>query len=167
MYFTNRETPYRFLGNLHTFSLFHLVGAIMDIGSLTQLVRTNRGLSDVDKKKFQCVYELCDIDQKGFLSREDLKTAVVMLFGYKPSKSETDALMGPAQETNSPGLSVEMFVSLMGRKLSSEDQYLKTRHIFNALDVHCRGFLKLEDYIGAFGKVAPLLPQRTVLEAFS
>uniref|UniRef100_A0A3P8YPD2 EF-hand domain-containing protein n=1 Tax=Esox lucius TaxID=8010 RepID=A0A3P8YPD2_ESOLU len=138
----------------------------MEMCLLTQFGRTNREISDIDKKKFKLVFELCDIDKKGFLNREDLKIAVVMLFGYKPSKSETDMLMDQAQETDSPGVSVEMFVSLMGRKLSSEDQYLKTRQIFNAFDVHCRGFLKLEDYRRAFSKVAPLLPQRTVLEAF-
>lgn len=32
------------------------------------------------------VFQLCDVDKKGYLSGEDMKLAVVMLFGYKPSK---------------------------------------------------------------------------------
>lgn len=32
------------------------------------------------------VFVQCDAEKKGFLSRADLKIAVVMLFGYKPSK---------------------------------------------------------------------------------
>lgn len=38
--------------------------------------------------EFSCpqVFRLCDQEQKGYLNREDLKMAVVMLFGYKPSK---------------------------------------------------------------------------------
>ncbi|MEE6523418.1 hypothetical protein FKM82_022330 [Ascaphus truei] len=32
------------------------------------------------------VFESCDEGSKGYLSREDMKVAVVMLFGYKPSK---------------------------------------------------------------------------------
>uniref|UniRef100_A0A3B1K5A4 EF-hand calcium binding domain 11 n=1 Tax=Astyanax mexicanus TaxID=7994 RepID=A0A3B1K5A4_ASTMX len=89
---------------------------------------------------------------QSYLSREDLKIAVVMLFGYKPSKVV-------------PGVPLERFVSLMGRKLSAEDPYEKTRHVFSAFDVHCRGFLKLEDFKSVFARVAPRLPDRTVLEA--
>uniref|UniRef100_W5LH25 EF-hand calcium binding domain 11 n=1 Tax=Astyanax mexicanus TaxID=7994 RepID=W5LH25_ASTMX len=99
------------------------------------------------------VFEQCDVEKKGYLSREDLKIAVVMLFGYKPSKVV-------------PGVPLERFVSLMGRKLSAEDPYEKTRHVFSAFDVHCRGFLKLEDFKSVFARVAPRLPDRTVLEAF-
>lgn len=32
------------------------------------------------------VFDQCDVEKKGYLSREDVKVAVVMLFGYKPSK---------------------------------------------------------------------------------
>ncbi|CAB1331234.1 unnamed protein product, partial [Coregonus sp. 'balchen'] len=71
------------------------------------------------------VYELCDTDKKGYLNREDLKMA-----------SETNMLMDQAQAKYSPGVCIEMFVSLMERKLSSDDQYQKTRQIFNAFDVN-------------------------------
>ncbi|XP_030644383.1 EF-hand calcium-binding domain-containing protein 11 [Chanos chanos] len=120
----------------------------------------------VDKKRFETVFHRCDLDGKGYLSREDLKVAVVMLFGYKPSKSETDLLMKQSLHVDCPGVPLEQFVSLMGKKLSVEDRYEKMRQIFSAFDVHCRGFLKLDDFKSAFARVAPRLPERTVLEAF-
>ncbi|KAK2878962.1 hypothetical protein Q8A67_019753 [Cirrhinus molitorella] len=89
-----------------------------------------------------------------------------MLFGYKPSKSETDILMENGTIKDCPGVPLERFVSLMGRKMSGGDPYEKTRQIFTAFDVHCRGFLKLDDFKSAFKRVAPRLPERTVLEAF-
>ncbi|XP_024292618.1 EF-hand calcium-binding domain-containing protein 11 isoform X3 [Oncorhynchus tshawytscha] len=104
----------------------------MEMCSLTHFARKQREITDIDKKKFETVYELCDTDKKGYLNREDLKMAVVMLFGYKPSKSETNMLMDQAQAKDSPG----------------------------------HGFLKLEDFRTAFSRVAPRLPERTVLEAF-
>ncbi|XP_062863336.1 EF-hand calcium-binding domain-containing protein 11 [Trichomycterus rosablanca] len=128
--------------------------------------KSNREMTDGDRKKFVSVFEQCDVENKGYLSREDLKIAVVMLFGYKPSKSETSMMMETGTVPDSPGVSVEQFVSLMGRKLSAEDSYEKTRQIFSAFDVHCRGFLKLEDFRSVFARVAPRLPERTVLEAF-
>uniref|UniRef100_A0AAZ3QLA3 EF-hand calcium binding domain 11 n=1 Tax=Oncorhynchus tshawytscha TaxID=74940 RepID=A0AAZ3QLA3_ONCTS len=200
----------------------------MEMCSLTHFARKQREITDIDKKKFETVYELCDTDKKGYLNREDLKMAVVMLFGYKPSKSETNMLMDQAQAKDSPGVCIEMFMCLMGKKLSSDDHYQQTRQIFNTFDVnwfyirrgvsvcqvtvminsevngpgtvfinpltrHYRrgplcvttagffngclklhpqsifyghGFLKLEDFRTAFSRVAPRLPERTVLEAF-
>ncbi|GAA6082004.1 EF-hand calcium-binding domain-containing protein 11 isoform X1 [Tachysurus ichikawai] len=64
------------------------------------------------------------------------------------------------------GVPLEHFVSLMRRKLPAGDPYEKTRQIFSAFDLHCRGFLKLEDFRSVFARVAPRLPERTVLEAF-
>ncbi|XP_026857229.1 EF-hand calcium-binding domain-containing protein 11 [Electrophorus electricus] len=127
---------------------------------------SDKKITDIDRKRFVSVFSLCDMGKKGYLSREDLKIAVVMLFGYKPSKSETNIMMETGAALNSTGVPLEPFVSLMGRKLSAEDPYEKTRLIFNAFDAHCRGFLKVEDFRCGFGRVAPHLPDRTVLEAF-
>ncbi|KAM9466534.1 EF-hand calcium-binding domain-containing protein 11 isoform 2-T2 [Clarias gariepinus] len=119
-----------------------------------------------DRKKFVSVFDQCDVEKKGYLSREDLKVAVVMLFGYKPSKSETSMMMGAGAVPTCPGVPLEQFVSLMGRKSSAGDPYEKTRQIFSAFDLHCRGFLKLGDFRSVFARIAPHLPERTVLEAF-
>lgn len=110
------------------------------------------------------MFDLCDQDGDGLLSREDLKVAVVMLFGYKPSKPETDRLMG-----DRPGaLALRTFQTLMAEKLSEEeeDPYVRTRQMFAAFDVQRRGFLKAEDFEAAFGRVAPRLPRRIAAEAF-
>ncbi|XP_018583307.1 EF-hand calcium-binding domain-containing protein 11 [Scleropages formosus] len=130
------------------------------------LTRLERKITDSDKKKFAMVFQQCDEGRKGYLSREDLKVAVVQLFGYKPSKMETNSLMEPVLKADLPGVPLDLFVSLMGRKLSVLDPYEKTRHIFNAFDAHCRGFLTLEDFRRAFSRVAPRLPDRTIQEAF-
>ncbi|XP_029424494.1 EF-hand calcium-binding domain-containing protein 11 isoform X7 [Nannospalax galili] len=81
---------------------------------------------------FHCeVFKACDEDRKGYLSREDFKVAIVMLFGYKPSKIEADSVMSSVDPNTSD-----------------------------------RGFLTLEDFKRAFSRVAPKLPERTVLEVF-
>ncbi|KAJ8289002.1 hypothetical protein COCON_G00016610 [Conger conger] len=131
-----------------------------------QFTKQGREITESDKKIISMVFEKCDEDKKGYLSREDVKMAVVMLFGYKPSKSETNFFMEHALRDSLPGVPLDLLVSLMGKKLSVEDPYDKTRHIFNAFDVHCRGFLTMEDFQKAFSRAAPRLPRRTVQEAF-
>ncbi|KAI1895332.1 hypothetical protein AGOR_G00105210 [Albula goreensis] len=129
-------------------------------------IKQEREITNSDKNIIAMVFRQCDEDKKGYLSREDVKMAVVMLFGYKPSKSETNFIMDHALQNNLSGVPLDLLVSLMGKKLSVEDQYDKTRQIFNSFDVHCRGFLTMEDFKKAFSQVAPRLPQRTVQEAF-
>ncbi|XP_073683725.1 EF-hand calcium-binding domain-containing protein 11 [Garra rufa] len=138
----------------------------MQIFTTGRSFRSEREISNAERNTIELVFHQCDVGKKGFLSREDLKIAVVMLFGYKPSKSETDILMENGTIKDCPGVPLERFVYLMGRKMSAEDPYEKTRQIFTAFDVHCRGFLKLDDFKSAFKRVAPRLPERTVLEAF-
>ncbi|XP_053488681.1 EF-hand calcium-binding domain-containing protein 11 [Ictalurus furcatus] len=106
----------------------------------------DRKMAAVDRKRFVSVFDQCDVEKKGYLSREDVKVAVVMLFGYKPSKSETSMLMEAGAVPTCPGMMyrsreitgvpLEQFVSLMGRKLSAGDPYEKTRQIFSAFDLH-------------------------------
>ncbi|KAK0156322.1 Transient receptor potential cation channel subfamily M member 5 [Merluccius polli] len=116
------------------------------------------------------VFELCDEDKDGLLSREDLKVAVVMLFGYKPSKLETDRLLGDQRSSHAQqgALSLHAFQTLMLEKLSAEeeDSYVRARLMFGAFDVRRRGFLKAEDFEAAFRQVAPRLPGRIAAEAF-
>ncbi|XP_057199945.1 EF-hand calcium-binding domain-containing protein 11 isoform X4 [Triplophysa rosa] len=106
--------------------------------------RSERENNDADKKKIELVFHQSDVGRKGYLSREDLKIAVVMLFGYKPSKvntkdanSETDLLMESGSVKDCPGVPLHQFTTLTGRKMSSEDPYEKMRQIFSAFDVHC------------------------------
>ncbi|CAL8317173.1 unnamed protein product [Arctogadus glacialis] len=122
-----------------------------------------------DRFRIAAVFELCDEDQDGLLTREDLKVAVVMLFGYKPSKSETDRLMGDQRShARERALTLQTFEALMTEKLSEEepDSLVRARRVFGAFDAHRRGFLKEEDFEAAFRTVAPRLPPRTASEAF-
>ncbi|KAL4656297.1 EF-hand calcium-binding domain-containing protein 11 [Arapaima gigas] len=130
------------------------------------LIRQEKKITHSETKNLAMIFQRCDEGKKGYLTREDLKVAVVQLFGYKPSKVETNMLMDPALKADLPGVPLDLFVSLMGRKLSVLDPYEKTRQIFNVFDVRCRGFLTLEDFRRAFSRVAPRLADRTILEAF-
>ncbi|XP_029806234.1 EF-hand calcium-binding domain-containing protein 11 isoform X2 [Suricata suricatta] len=111
------------------------------------------------------VFKACDEDNKGYLSREDFKVAVVMLFGYKPTKIEADSVMSSVNP-NTSGLSLEEFLSIVRKKKEVQLHQSEIRHIFTAFDRHYRGYLTLDDFKKAFKQVAPKLSERTVLEVF-
>ncbi|KAM7165505.1 EF-hand calcium-binding domain-containing protein 11 isoform 1-T1 [Macrochelys suwanniensis] len=117
------------------------------------------------RERYARVFEACDEDKKGYLSREDFKVAVVMLFGYKPSKVEVDSVMASVQQKNS-GVLLEEFLKLMSTKKAAQLHHSEIRQIFTAFDMQYRGFLTLEDFKRAFNSVAPKLPERIIVEAF-
>ncbi|XP_074854862.1 EF-hand calcium-binding domain-containing protein 11 [Carettochelys insculpta] len=117
------------------------------------------------RERYVRVFEACDEDKKGYLSREDFKVAVVMLFGYKPSKMEMDSVMASVQQKNS-GILLEEFLKLMNAKKAAQLHRSEIRQIFTAFDMQCRGFLTLEDFKRAFNSVAPKLPERIIVESF-
>ncbi|XP_067848164.1 EF-hand calcium-binding domain-containing protein 11 isoform X3 [Heptranchias perlo] len=131
------------------------------------IYQEERIVTDSQKSRFAAVFRECDSGRNGYLSREDLKVAVVTMFGYKPSKMETDMLMAAVLEKDLPGMPLDQFMNLMSRKMAAQDRYDEMRQIFSAFDVHCRGFLTVEDFKRAFADVTPHLPEQTVLEAFS
>ncbi|KAM6134174.1 LOW QUALITY PROTEIN: EF-hand calcium-binding domain-containing protein 11 [Phoenicopterus ruber ruber] len=110
------------------------------------------------------VFEACDEDNKGYLSREDFKAAVVILFGYKPSKVEVDSVMSSVRPQNS-GLLFEK-LNLMSAKKAAQLYSNETRQIFTAFDVQDREFFTLEDFKKAFNSVSPKLSERIIAEAF-
>ncbi|XP_010078984.1 PREDICTED: EF-hand calcium-binding domain-containing protein 11, partial [Pterocles gutturalis] len=98
-------------------------------------------------------FEVCDED-KGYLSREDFKVALVMLFGYKPSKIRN-------------GLLFETFLNLMSAEKATPLHSNETRQIFTAFDVQDRRFfLTFGDFKKAFSSVSPKLCERIIVEAF-
>ncbi|XP_074813241.1 EF-hand calcium-binding domain-containing protein 11 isoform X4 [Natator depressus] len=125
--------------------------------------RAGSGGSGTDR--YVRVFEACDEDKKGYLSREDFKVAVVMLFGYKPSKVEVDSVMASVQQKNS-GVLLEEFLKLMSTKKAAQLHHSEIRQIFTAFDMQYKGFLTLEDFKRAFNSVAPKLPERIIVEAF-
>ncbi|XP_016061169.1 PREDICTED: EF-hand calcium-binding domain-containing protein 11 [Miniopterus natalensis] len=121
--------------------------------------------SPAEHRKWVEVFRACDEDNKGYLSREDFKVAVGMLFGYKPCKIEADAVMSSVN-SNTSGVSLEEFLNLVRKKKEAQLYRNEIRHIFTAFDRHYRGYLTLEDFQKAFKQVAPKLPERIILEVF-
>lgn len=121
--------------------------------------------SPSEHKKWVEVFKACDEDNKGYLSREDFKVAVVMLFGYKPSKMEADSVMSSVNPKTS-GILLEEFLTIVRKKKEAQLFRNEIRHIFTAFDRHYRGYLTLEDFQKAFKQVAPRLPERLPLEVF-
>ncbi|KAM3853942.1 EF-hand calcium-binding domain-containing protein 11 isoform 3-T3 [Vipera latastei] len=117
------------------------------------------------KKRWVKAFEACDENNKGYLSREDYKVAIVMLFGYKPSKMEVDSAMASMKQ-NPFGLSLEEFLNLMITKKVAHFYHSEIRQIFMSFDRQCKGFLTFEDFKKAFNIVAPKLPERIIVEAF-
>ncbi|KAM9294356.1 EF-hand calcium-binding domain-containing protein 11 [Gastrophryne carolinensis] len=125
---------------------------------------TDPRVTATEAGRFQRVFAACDEGEKGFLSREDLKVAMVMLFGYKPSKMEVDAILSSIGRTE--GVHAEEFVKLMSVKRRAQLDFGQQREIFSAFDVQCRGFLTVDDFKRAFKHAAPHLPEHTALQAF-
>lgn len=103
----------------------------------------------------------CDLGNKGFLDKEDLKVATVALFGYKPSKVEIQRLL-----ENRNGLNLESFTRAMLSKTSARDEDDEIRSIFLAFDFQCHGFLTFNDLQKAASVVAPRLPIHALETAF-
>uniref|UniRef100_A0A8C2P3A9 EF-hand calcium binding domain 11 n=1 Tax=Capra hircus TaxID=9925 RepID=A0A8C2P3A9_CAPHI len=122
--------------------------------------------SPSEHKKWVEVFRACDEDNKGYLSREDFKVAVVMLFGYKPSKIEADSVMSSG-DPNTSGIQLKEFLDIVRKKKEAQLYRNEVRHIFTAFDRHYRGYLTLEDFKKAFKQVAPKLSERIILEVFS
>ncbi|XP_027428203.1 EF-hand calcium-binding domain-containing protein 11 isoform X4 [Zalophus californianus] len=123
------------------------------------------GVARPSSASLAAVFKACDEDNKGYLSREDFKVAVVMLFGYKPSKIEADSIMSSVNP-NTSGILLEEFLSIVRKKKEVQLHRNEIRHIFTAFDRHYRGYLTLEDFKKAFRQVAPKLSERTVLDVF-
>ncbi|XP_055292500.1 EF-hand calcium-binding domain-containing protein 11 isoform X2 [Moschus berezovskii] len=121
--------------------------------------------SSPEHKKWVEVFKACDEDNKGYLSREDFKVAVVMLFGYKPSKIEADSVMSSV-DPNTSGIRLKEFLDIVRKKKEAQLYRSEVRHIFTAFDRHYRGYLTLEDFKKAFKQVAPKLSERIILEVF-
>uniref|UniRef100_A0A493TKK1 EF-hand calcium binding domain 11 n=2 Tax=Anas platyrhynchos TaxID=8839 RepID=A0A493TKK1_ANAPP len=111
------------------------------------------------------VFEVCDDDNKGYLSREEFKVAVVLLFSYKPSKVEVDAVMSSVKPENS-GILFEKFLDLMSARKAAQLYNSETWQIFTAFDVQSRGFLTFEDFKKTFNSVSSKLPESVIPEAF-
>ncbi|XP_044292813.1 EF-hand calcium-binding domain-containing protein 11 isoform X4 [Varanus komodoensis] len=83
-----------------------------------------------------------------------------------PSKVEVDSIMASVMQSQ-PGLSLEKFLNVMSTKKAARFYHNEVRQLFTAFDRQCKGFLSFEDFKKAFNIVAPKLPERIIIEAFS
>ncbi|XP_052057513.1 EF-hand calcium-binding domain-containing protein 11-like [Mytilus californianus] len=127
-----------------------------------------RSLTKKDKQLLSSVFHEADDGNKGFLTREDVKMAVAEIFGYKPSKLETDQVILKFGEDiyGSRCMKLAKFLDAMSEKLMKSDEDEDIRHTFMAFDSQCRGFLTVEDFKKAVGHVAPHLPMHAVELSF-
>ena len=51
----------------------------------------------VTRREAECAFYEYDDGQKGFLNREDYKTAVISLFGLMPTDSEIEEVFSPGK----------------------------------------------------------------------
>ncbi|XP_064623224.1 EF-hand calcium-binding domain-containing protein 11-like [Lineus longissimus] len=131
-----------------------------------------RPINGNELKDIKVVFLECDEDKKGFLSREDLKVAMVSLFGYKPSKYEVEKIFENVhsrrqEEENQPeGLKLQEFIEVMSKKIAVKDQDEEIRQMFMAYDTQCHGFLTVEDLKKVASLVAPHMQLQTLETAF-
>lgn len=112
------------------------------------------GMADI-QKVIASAFSAADEGNKGYLTKEDYKVAVINLSGYKPSKYEVDTAWRGARQGE--GLTLSQFVELMLPRLKEKDISEEIRKIFMAFDRFCHGFISLEDCIAAFNKVHCLI----------
>jgi len=110
-----------------------------------------------------------DINKRGYLNKEDLKVAMLFLFGYKPSKYEINQLMKCEKQIKDDNLCMTFstFKSVMLCKLQAEDEDQKIRELFCMLDVKCQGYLTEEDIQLAFKHIAPNLSNSNILACWT
>ncbi|ESO94226.1 hypothetical protein LOTGIDRAFT_118510, partial [Lottia gigantea] len=129
----------------------------------------------------------CDEGGKNCLTREDLKVAIVSLFGYKPSKmkkvKEFLAEFSLAIYRNIKSIKCiefwdiyyqilifamnkNKFVEAMTSYIIKHDEDEDIRHTFLAFDTQCKGFLTFEDLHKVVKQVAPHLKPNVVETAF-
>ncbi|KAL3874907.1 hypothetical protein ACJMK2_037859 [Sinanodonta woodiana] len=129
-----------------------------------------RKLTKEDEILLSRIFDTADEDGKGYLSREDLKVALVELFGYKPTKMETNQLLekygDKYDSSNCKVLSKEQFMASMMEKMVKRDEDEEIRQTFLAFDMQCHGFLTVEDLKKVFSQVAPSLPAQSIHSSF-
>ncbi|KGL73270.1 EF-hand calcium-binding domain-containing protein 11, partial [Tinamus guttatus] len=111
------------------------------------------------------VFEVCDENIKGCLSL--FKVAVVMLFGYRPSKVHVFiSYVLKIQHVWMTRILLKKILDFMSTKKVVQLFSNEIKHIVSAFDMQGRRFLTLEDFKKAFHSVSPKLSERIVVEAF-
>ena len=97
-------------------------------------------------------FRSADQENKGFLTEEDYKVAIIQLLGYKPSKHELSQIWSETVGAEK-GLALKEFRSIVFPRVSRRDSSEHIRQIFLAFDRFCHGFISQDDCLAAFVKV--------------
>ena len=100
------------------------------------------------------------------LSTHQLKTAFTVATGARPSKAHLRKLGGEAHAAAAAATDKAAFVAAVERQLEAE-AHDELRVLFNAFDVHHRGFLTMDDVKEVFMQVCPHVQPRQVEDAFN
>ena len=114
-------------------------------------------------------FAAADEGQKGYLTVEDYKVAILSLFGYKPSMYEVQSVW--REQCSNSGekhgsLTKEKFVSLAVERVLQQDKDGVARQVFLAFDTRCQGFLSEKDCVRVFRSVVPHLATDQVVAMF-
>ena len=117
------------------------------IDPTTLLVYSRTPLSTI-QQHVQDTFTLLDTAGKGYLSRHDLKCAIILLLGYTPSHIELTALL-TAADCHSPTdrLTADRFIPLLSRRIQQQDVLSYYQQLFNAFDTDGRGFIRRQDFL--------------------
>lgn len=118
-----------------------------------------------DNQHISEIFLQLDTKKKGYLTKEELKLAVVELFGYKPSKYEIHQLIASSSH-ESNAISKEQFLKAMKSKQSNQDENDEIRQLFVACDLKCRGFICFEDVERIFQQSASYMKNFDVKRLF-
>eukprot|EP00238_Polyblepharides_amylifera_P004585 CAMPEP_0196581250 /NCGR_PEP_ID=MMETSP1081-20130531/33183_1 /TAXON_ID=36882 /ORGANISM="Pyramimonas amylifera, Strain CCMP720" /LENGTH=154 /DNA_ID=CAMNT_0041901407 /DNA_START=72 /DNA_END=533 /DNA_ORIENTATION=+ len=119
-------------------------------------------ISAATKKHILESFQEFDEGSKGWLSKSDLKCAMLSLFGRKPTKDEVEQLMQPCDYQ----LDFGAFQTAMEEKLSLLEPGDRIRQIFKAFDKRCFGFIGREDLHAVFHDCLPHIKSSVIDEIF-
>ena len=117
------------------------------IDPTTQLIYSRTPTSTIQQHVHD-TFTLLDTANKGYLSRHDLKCAMILLLGYTPSHIEVNALLtSTGCHTSTGRLTVDRFVPLLTRRISQQDTLQYYQQLFAAFDESGRGFIRRDDFM--------------------
>jgi Ca2+-binding EF-hand superfamily protein len=130
-----------------------------------------RKITEEVKSAILTTFYQSDSGHKGYLTCQDVKVAILALFGYKPTKVEVNRLLQNETVTLKDGstvhgLTLDRFVSIMSSKMTARDEDEHIRQMFLAFDMQCRGFVTCDDLKKVFSIIAPHMPVDGIKSAF-
>ena len=92
---------------------------------------------------------------KQYLTRHDLKCAIILLLGYTPSTLELNTLLTAAGCTphSQQRLTADRFVPLLTRRIQQQDVLHHYQQLFASFDSEGKGFIRRDDFMGVCERV--------------